>query len=393
MLITDVDAFVLAMPHVTDAADGTQDTFLVRIRTNTGVTGWGESDASPLVSLAAYYCPMSHGNIINIRESLLGERVDTPEDIRRLHQKVRRQGLDIEQIDHAYSAADIALWDALGKQLDEPVYHLLGSPIAYPKLPYASVLFADTPQETLERARGLRKLGFRAAKFGWGPMGKRGADFDVDLVAAAREGMGEEAEIMIDAGVAWGTDYETAYARALAFSPFRPTWLEEPLLPDAVDEYGKLKALNPPVPIAAGEGAARFRTAQDILCNGKVDFLQIDVGRIGGLTPAREVAVLTRNRGAIYVNHTFKSHLSLAASFHVFAGESMFRYLEYPAAASDLAKRLVAAPLVPGSDGLVRLPRATGLGVELDMTTAKEYLQPVRIELGGKVLVEINDLA
>jgi len=135
MLITDVDAFVLAMPHVTDAADGTQDTFLVRIRTNTGVTGWGESDASPLVSLAAYYCPMSHGNIINIRESLLGERVDTPEDVRRLHQKVRRQGLDIEQIDHAYSAADIALWDALGKQLDEPVYHLLGSPIAYPKLP------------------------------------------------------------------------------------------------------------------------------------------------------------------------------------------------------------------------------------------------------------------
>jgi len=380
------------MPEIADVADGTQDTFLVRIRTNTGVIGWGESDASPLVSLAAYCCPMSHSNIINIRESLLGERLDSPDDILRLHAKVRRNGLDIEQIDHAYSAADIALWDALGKQLDQPVYYLLGSALAYPKLPYASVLFGDTPKKTLGIARKLRAQGYRAAKFGWGPMGRFGEQFDKDLVAAAREGMGPDAEIMIDAGVAWGTDHETAYARACAFAEFRPTWLEEPLAPDAINEYAKLMRRKPPVPIAAGEGANRLRVAEDILCNGGVDFIQIDVGRIGGITPAREVVRLAKERNATYVNHTFKSHLSLAASFHVFAGEVDFRYLEYPAAAADLARRLVSNPLTPGMDGLVRLYSGPGLGVEVNLNTVRRYLQPVRIEMGGKVLAEITEI-
>src|SRR5262249_51792744 len=95
MKITAVDPFYLKMPEVTDAADGTQDTLLVRIRTDAGLEGWGECDASPLVTLAAYCCPMSHGNIINVRTSLMGETLDGPDDVRRLYRKMLRQGLDI----------------------------------------------------------------------------------------------------------------------------------------------------------------------------------------------------------------------------------------------------------------------------------------------------------
>ena len=87
MKIIAVDPFYLKMSQITDAADGTQDTLLVRIQTDEGITGWGECDASPLVSLAVYCCPMSHGNIINIRESLIGETLDDPNDVVRLHQK------------------------------------------------------------------------------------------------------------------------------------------------------------------------------------------------------------------------------------------------------------------------------------------------------------------
>src|SRR5688572_31182848 len=101
MRITSVDPIYLKMPTVTTAADGTQDTLLVRVRTDEGIEGWGECDASPLVSLAAYCCPMSHGNIINLRESLIGERVDSPEDVRRLHAKAHRNALDIQQTPHA----------------------------------------------------------------------------------------------------------------------------------------------------------------------------------------------------------------------------------------------------------------------------------------------------
>ena len=210
MKITAVDPFYLRMPDITTAADGTQDTLLVRIQTDTGIEGWGECDASPLVSLAVYCCPMSHGNIINIRTSLVGETLDGPDDVLRLSEKTLRNGLDIQQIQHAYSGAEIALWDVIGRHLNKPVYRLLAersgtSDIAHPKLPYASVLFGDTPEATHQIATRLRERGYRAAKFGWGPMGKFGEANDIALVRAAREGMGGDAQIMIDAGVVWGT--------------------------------------------------------------------------------------------------------------------------------------------------------------------------------------------
>ena len=397
MKITAVDPFYLRMPNITTAADGTQDTLLVRIRTDTGIEGWGECDASPLVSLAVYCCPMSHGNIINIRTSLIGETVEGPDDVVRLSEKVLRNGLDIQQIQHAYSGAEIALWDVIGQQLDTPVYRLLAemsdtSDIAHPKLPYASVLFGDTPEDTYHIAAGLRERGYRAAKFGWGPMGKFGEENDISLVQAAREGMGAEAQIMIDAGVVWGTDYETAYRRAEAFAQFSPTWLEEPLAPDAIDAYGALTEKNPSVPIAAGEGSSIYRMAEDLIVNGGIQFVQIDAGRIGGILPSFQVRQLAERHGIQYVNHTFKSHLSLASSLHVFATNLDFDLLEYPAAGSELSQRLVTEPFSVESDGMVRVKELPGLGVRVDTETIRRYLAPVRIEVGTDTVFEQGSL-
>lgn len=391
MKITAVDPFYLRMPEITPAADGTQDTLLVRVRTDAGLEGWGECDASPLVSLAAYCCPMSHGNIISIRDSLLGERVAGPDDVRRLHAKATLQGLDIQQIHHAYSGADIALWDLVGKALGRPVYRLLGGESAHAKVPYASVLFGDTPAETGAIARGLRERGYRAAKFGWGPLGKASAEEDEQLVRAAREGLGEEAELMVDAGWAWGHDDGTAFDRARLFEPYRVTWLEEPLHGDAVHAYARLAARRPPVRIAAGESAGSLRAAEDFLDNAGLSFLQIDAGRIGGITPARAACELARAQGVTYVNHTFKSKLSLAAALHVFADVEEFRYLEYPASGSLLARNLARGALDRDPDGMLRVPDAPGLGVEIDLPTVREFLVPTRIEIAGRTFFETCD--
>ena len=388
MKITAVDPFYLRMPNITTAADGTQDTLLVRVRTDTGLEGWGECDASPLVSMAVYCCPMSHGNIINIRTSLIGETLDSPNDVLRLSEKVLRNGLDIQQIQHAYSGAEIALWDVIGKKLDKPVYHILAevsgtSDTAHPKLPYASVLFGDTPEATYDIASSLRERGYRAAKFGWGPMGKFGEANDIALVRAAREGMGADAQIMIDAGVVWGTDHETAYQRAEAFAQFSPTWLEEPLAPDAIDAYGALTEKHPSVPIAAGEGSSIYRMAEDLIVNGGIQFVQIDAGRIGGIMPSFQVRQLAEQHGIQYVNHTFKSHLSLAASLQVFATNPDFDLLEYPAAGSELSQSVVVEPFLVESDGTVRVKELPGLGVHVDTETIRRYLAPVQIEVGA----------
>ena len=393
MKITSVDPFYLRMPDITTAADGTQDTLLVRIQTDTGLEGWGECDASPLVSLAVYCCPMSHGNIINIRSSLIGETLEGPDDILRLSEKTLRNGLDIQQIQHAYSGAEIALWDVVGQQLNKPIYRLLAemsgtSSTAHPKLPYASVLFGDTPEATYRIAARLREQGYRAAKFGWGPMGKFGEANDIALVRAAREGMGTEAQIMIDAGVVWGRDAETAYQRAEAFSQFSPTWLEEPLAPDAVDAYKALTRRNPSVRIAAGEGSNTYRMAEDIIVHGGIEFVQIDAGRIGGILPSFQVRQLAERHGIQYVNHTFKSHLSLAAALHVFATNPDFNLLEYPAAGSELSQRLVAEPFEVESDGTVRIKELPGLGVSVDTEAIRPYLAPVRIAVGTEAVFE-----
>lgn len=393
MKIVSVDPFYLRMPEITSAADGTQDTLLVRIQTNEGIEGWGECDASPLVSIAVYCCPMSHGNIINIRTSLIGETINSPEDILRLSDKVLRNGLDIQQIHHAYSGAEIALWDIIGKKLEKPIYSLLAEmtdlpQTSHPKLPYASVLFGDTPEDTYQIAKGLQEKGYQAAKFGWGPMGKHGKENDTALVRAAREGMGNDNQIMIDAGVVWGTDFETAFDRTAVFSEFSPTWLEEPLAPDAVDAYRSLKSKKPSISIAAGEGSSTYRMAEDIIVNGGIDYVQIDAGRIGGIYPSFQVRLLAEQNGIQYVNHTFKSHLSLAAALHVFATNPDFNLLEYPAAGSELSECIVKNPFQIDADGLVRVREKPGLGVEVDIQRIKPYYKFVRIHVDSETILD-----
>jgi len=385
MRITAVDTFYLAMPEIALVADGSQDAFLVRVRTDAGLEGWGESDASPLVSLACYCCPPSHANIVNLRDSLVGERLDSVEDLRGVRERALRRALDIQHVHHAFSAADIALWDVLGKRLDEPVWRLLDGPSAraHPKRPYASSLFGDTPEATRAAAAERRALGFDAAKFGWGPIGAS-AERDVALVAAARAGLGDAALLLVDAGWAWGRDVDTAYARAGAFAELGAGWLEEPLHPEAIDAYRALGARRPATPIAAGESSGRVRDAEDFIVNAGLDFIQIDAGRIGGITAAHAVRRLAERHGVTYVNHTFKSHLSLAAALHVFAAAEPFELLEYPIGAAPLAADLVREPF--GRAGGVLPPDRPGLGVTVDPEVVRRHLRPVRILLGGEEL-------
>ena len=164
MKIIAVDPFYLKMPQITDAADGTQDTLVVRIQTDEGITGWGECDASPLVSLAAYCCPMSHGNIINIRESLIGETLDNPNDVVRLHEKALRNGLDIQQIHHAYSGADIALWDIVGQNwVSRSIACLIRSPKLFQATVCLRPLWRD-PRRNLSDCGAVARAGISCCK-------------------------------------------------------------------------------------------------------------------------------------------------------------------------------------------------------------------------------------
>ncbi|MBA3275407.1 MAG: mandelate racemase/muconate lactonizing enzyme family protein, partial [Chloroflexia bacterium] len=275
MTIESVDFFYLAMPEVLDIGDGSQDLLLVRVEAG-GVVGWGECEASPLTSIAALVTPMSHSACKPVLASVLGERIDDVGDIAWIGALVRANSLDLLQADHTFSGIDIALWDLLGKRLDAPVWELLGVERPHPKRPYASQLFGETPEETLRLARATVDAGYTAAKFGWGPFGLGSVEDDADQARAAREGLGPDADLLIDAGTVWIDDVERAAARLDVLEECRVTWLEEPFVSGALEAYRALAGRSALVGLAAGEGSHNVWGARHLIDHAGVRYIQID---------------------------------------------------------------------------------------------------------------------
>lgn len=392
MRIDAVDFYYLSMPEVLDIGDGSQDLLLVRLQAGPHV-GWGECEAAPLVSIASLICPMSHSACKPVIASVLGQNLDSAEDIDRIGDLVRAESQDVLQANHTLSGIDIAMWDLLGRRYEEPVYKLLGYERAQPRQPYASVLFGDTAQDTLEKARGIREKGYLAAKFGWGPYGKGSVDDDREQVEAARDGLGPDGIVLVDAGTFWGHDLAAAEARLPALQAVNATWLEEPFVSGALGAYHALAQQSGSVRIAGGEGSHNEDMARQMIDQGGLGFVQIDAGRIGGISPSRRVADYALERGVTYVNHTFTSHLALSASLQPFAGHPAGSICEYPVELKSLAWDMTQEHILPDANGQVNVPDAPGLGLTPDLEAARPYLLDVEIAVGGKVLYRTPELA
>lgn len=389
MKIEAVDFFYLSMPEVTTEGDGSQDALLVRVAAG-GHIGWGECEASPLVSIAAFVCPMSHGACRPVAASVLGQRIDGPEDIERIAAQIELDSMDLLQAPHTWSGVEIALWDLLGKTRSEPVWRLLGYRQSFHKLPYASQLFGDSPADTYRLATTAREQKFRAVKFGWGPIGRGTLQADLDHFQAAREGLGPGALLMVDVGQIFRSDVEAAAARLPMLSKIGAVWLEEPFHTSALEAYAALAGRSS-IKLAGGEGAHNFYMAQHLIDYGRVGFIQIDTGRIGGIGVAKRVADYSVKKGAQFVNHTFTSHLALSASLQPYAGLSSHEICEYPFAPKALARELTSNHLQRDEDGYVSLPDSAGLGIEVNPEAIRRYLVPVEIKVKGKILFQSGD--
>lgn len=392
MRVEAVDFFYLAMPEVTLEADGSQDALLVRVAGG-GFEGWGECEASPLVSIAAFVTPRSHGVCQPVSASVLGERVDGPADIRRIAARVERNSMDLLQAAHAFSGIEMALWDLLGRARGVPAWKLLGYERAFAKVPYASLLFGDTAQQTLQAGQEAVGRGFRAIKFGWAGFGEHGVDSDADHLHAAREALGPEGHLLVDAGQIWVEDVEAAAARLPALEATRATWLEEPFQASAYEAYKALSRRAGGVKLAGGEGAHNVHMARHLIDFGGVGFVQIDCGRIGGIGPAKAVADYAAGKGVTYVNHTFTSHLALSASLQPYAGVEASQICEYPAAPKQLAVDITTTYLTPDANGEVHVPDAPGLGLEVNLGALRRYQRSVEISVSGQSIYQSKAIA
>lgn len=392
MRIDAVDLFYLAMPTITTEADGSQDALLVRVVAD-GAHGWGECEASPLASIAAFVAPMSHGACRPVAASVIGQELNGPDDIARIGRVVRRDSMDLLQAPHTFSGIEIAMWDLLGRVREEPVWRMLGYRSSEPKVPYASLLFGVTPQDTLDRGSAAVARGFRALKFGWAGFGDGHVETDADHLVAAREALGEDGHLMIDAGQIWGDDVGAAAMRLPALEKVHAAWLEEPFEADAYRAYAQLAARSAEVRIAGGEGAHNVHMARNLIDVGGVGFIQVDCGRIGGIGPAKVVADYAQERGVTYVNHTFTSHLALSASLQPFAGLREHRICEYPAEPTQLAIDMTRNHLAPDLNGEIAAPDAPGLGMSIDTAALAPYLVEVDIRVDGRPLFANSGLS
>jgi L-rhamnonate dehydratase len=208
----------------------------------------------------------------------------------------------------AISAVDLAIWDAKGKLLGEPVFRLLGGRTK-PRIPvYASRLYSQPLDSLHAEAKAYAEEGFSAVKlrFGWGPKdGVAGIRRNLDLVKTAREAVGPDVDLMADCYMGWTLEYAKRMLRAL--EPYDLRWVEEPLIADDLAGYAELRALGH-VAISGGEHEYTLHGFRQALDLKAFDVVQFDVNRVGGITAAQKVTHLCEAYDIAVVPHAGQMH-------------------------------------------------------------------------------------
>ena len=352
MKVTSVRAIPLAVPireaapvASTWAARASKQ-ILVEVRTDSGLTGWGEA--------FAYGVPLA---VCNVIEDGLAPMVtgQDPTEIEalvdRLHRALMiwgRRGLAMM----AVSGVELALWDLAGKARGVPVYALLGGLVQRSVRAYASLPRYESAADVARAAAAMAAQGFTAIKL---------HQVDVASVAAAREAVGAGVELMLDTNCPWTVEEAIGMARRL--EPYALRWLEEPVWPP--EDYAGLARVRQATrtSIACGENEATVFGFREIVRAGAADVLQPSVTKVGGLLELKKIATLAAAANVTLVPHSFYFGPGLAATLHAIASTPGVPYIEFPP--GELAPSLSKSPIRSAS-GLVSVEDRPGLGADPD---------------------------
>src|ERR671933_2268136 len=268
---------------------------VVEVVTDEGLVGVGSAMTSKALTAAA---------LALLRPHLIGERADEPARVsEKLRQSTFWQGRG-GAVEHAISGIDIALWDLMGKICNQPVARLLGGCYRDRVKPYGSILF-DEPPRLRETLRETVARGFKAIKLGWRPFGRRDRKTDELLVRTAREAVGPDVELMVDAGGSdafWPHGYKWALRTAQMLSAYDVVWFEEALPPDDLAGFAELRR-HSPVPIATGEVLTRRQSFRPFVERHAVDIIQPDCTKCGGLTEAWGISWMAYEHKVLWGAH------------------------------------------------------------------------------------------
>lgn len=369
MKITDVEVICLRVPAYDAPCEWGDDAFIVRVHTDEGITGIGESDTSPIAAKGFVDAPESHESSSGLRRLLIGEN---PLEIQKLWDKMYsrtnysgRRSLGI----HAMSAIDIALWDIASQYYGVPIYMLLGGKYRDKIRAYGTFIPADTPEENRILVRKLMAQGFKSLKFGGGILGKD-PDTDEAIIAAIRDEVGPEFELQIDIACMWRT-FGSSAPMFKRLEKYKLNWIEEPVMPDDFNGYRKLAAMGISK-VAGGEGLTTRYEFDAFIKQAQPDIVQPDITRCGGISEMRKIYDIAEMNGVKLVPHGFSTGILLAATVQFLAATEHGDLIEYSQSSSPLFTGLVKNR-IPFDNGFVTVPDCVGLGVELDEAMVEEF--------------------
>ncbi|MBA2666499.1 MAG: mandelate racemase/muconate lactonizing enzyme family protein [Trueperaceae bacterium] len=384
--ITEVRGHVLLAPD-SDASltSSAQDSFLVVIDTDAGVTGVGEADVNPWIAKACLSAPGTHTMGRSLQEVLIAQDPrETDELWRRMYIGSAMNGRRGAVI-HAMSAVDMALWDIRGKLAGQPVHELLGGPVHERMRPYASLQpvgtsFEEYRDSLCEWAARACELGFQAVKAEVtmsGPYAHSGLhesyDRHTEVVAAVRDTIGPDVTLMVDVQYMW-PDAATALSVLRDWEAFDLYMIETPVWSDDLDGYAELAA-STSIPVAAGEWLATRWEFEALMDRGRIAIAQPDVSRVGGFTEAMIVARMAEERGLTIVPHCWKTGVSSAATAHFAFATSACAFIEYlpPQLCVETLRKELAQDNIRIDGGAIVPPTAPGLGVDVDWDAVRRF--------------------
>ena len=374
MRIVKIEPIPVAYPEPNDF-NAERYLCLVKITTDEGIVGWGESITQFKEANAAVAA------LINgLSEFVVGkDPLENGAIWRAIKERYWWYGYRGGLAAYALSAIDIALWDIKGKALNTSVLNLLGGAV-HERLPVIASGHAhdESIPKMAEQAQGWLSTGMQGMKVGFGKRGNANLGYehnrDVEYVRSMREALGPDKKLMIDMGYAIKWDVATAVKRVQAFDEYNIDWIEEPLGAWDPEGYRTLRDKTKCL-IAYGEREWNVDGFDQILATGTCDVFGIDPGRAEGITGFVKAAARIESHRRQANAHAWSSAIVSAASLAVSFSSAAFKLFEFKPLVNPMQNELITEPFTH-KDGWVYPPSdKPGLGIEVIEDVVNRYRQ------------------
>ena len=375
MKITKVEAIPVKQPGETLLInDSSQDSLIIRISTDEGITGYGEVSSAPWVIKAIVESPVSCRVCQGLANLVVGR---DPDDVHKIWEDLYIASMyygGFGAAIHAMSGIDIAIWDILGKAAGKPIYKLLGGKFRDRVRAYASTLMPYTPDEAACEAKTWIDQGYTALKMGWGGF-ELGMRQSVRLVEAVRRAVGDEIDLLFDIGFIPSPDLPVEAPSVIqliqAIKPYHPYLIEEPLYPHDYDGYKVLKQ-SVDTRIACGENSTTRFGFKILIDYCGLDIVQPDVTRCGGITETMRIAEYAGAKRINIIPHAWSSDICIAAALQVIASISNNNLMEFCVWDTPIRREMIRNRLEV-VDGLIKIPDGPGLGIDVNDEAIEKY--------------------